>query len=209
MIPCGFMRMRGTLAGPERTRVTRDIRELALTLPDDRDIDIVAIAGLLAAAPAAERATRVTAAPAQLFDGLGLWLALHEPRWGTLTEPATGAGLARAPLAVKDHRMTAGVFSAGGFAVLARPSAQRAPGPPGSGPAAGGQSPVFELTVLGYGPAGPDLADELAAQVQAWATARPGSSEFSISGYPRPGTATLPAGAVIDRPHTAFVVGPA
>lgn len=106
--------------------------------------------------------------------------------------------------------MTAGVFSAGGFAVLARPSAQRAPGPPGSGPAAGGQSPVFELTVLGYGPAGPDLADELAAQVQAWATAgRPGSSEFSISGYPRPGTATLPAGAVIDRPHTAFVVGPA
>ena len=151
--------------------MTRDIRELALTLPDDRDIDIVAIAGLLAAAPAAERATRVTAAPAQLFDGLGLWLALHEPRWGTLTEPATGAGLARAPLAVKDHRMTAGVFSAGGFAVLARPSAQRAPGPPGSGPAAGGQSPVFELTVLGYGPAGPDLADELAAQVQAWAMA--------------------------------------
>ncbi len=42
VIPCGFMRMRGTLAGPERTRVTRDIRELALSLPDDRDIDIVA-----------------------------------------------------------------------------------------------------------------------------------------------------------------------
>jgi hypothetical protein len=108
--------------------------------------------------------------------------------------------------------MTAGVFGPGGFAVLARPSAQPAPGPPGppgSGPAAAGQSPVFELTVLGYGPAGPDLATELAAQVQAWAMAgRPGGSEFSISGYLRPGTATLPAGAVIERPHTAFVVRP-
>ena len=209
VIPCGFMRMRGTLAGPERTRVTEDTRELALTLPDDRDIDIDALAGLLAAAPAAERATRVTAAPTQLFDGLGLWLALHEPRWGVLSEPATGAGLARAPLAVKDHRMTAGVFGADGFAVLARPSAQPAPGPPGSGPAAAGQPPVFELTVLGYGPAGPDLAAELAAQVQAWAMARrPGGSDFSIGGYPRPGTATLPAGAVIERPHTTFVVRP-
>jgi hypothetical protein len=111
---------------------------------------------------------------------------------------------------MKDHRMTAGVFGADGFAVLARPSARPAPGPPGSGPAAAGQSPVFELTVLGYGPAGPDLAAELAAQVRAWSMAgRPGGSEFSISGYPRPGTATLPAGPVIERPYTAFVVRPA
>ncbi len=210
VIPCGFMRMRGTLAGSERIRVTRDTRELALTLPDDRDIDIDALARLLAAAPAAERATRVTVAPAQLFEGLGLWLAMHEPCWGVLSEPATGAALARAPLAAKDYRTTAGVFGAGGFALLARPSAQPAPGPPGAGPAAVGQPPVFELAVLGYGPAGPDLAAELAAQVQAWATAgRPEASDFSISGYPRPGTAALPAGAIIERLHTAFVVRPA
>ncbi len=125
VVPCGFMRMRGTLAGPERTLVTRDSQELALTLPGGQDLDITAVARALAdpAGPAAERATRVTAGPAQLFDGLGLWLALNEPRWGMVSESArVPAGLARAPLAAVDRRMTAGVFDTGGFAVLARPS---------------------------------------------------------------------------------------
>jgi protein-L-isoaspartate(D-aspartate) O-methyltransferase len=90
VVPCGFMRMRGSLAGPERTRVSGDARELAVTLPDGRDVDITAVARALAG-PAAECVTGVVAGPAQLFDGLGLWLALNEPRWGVLTGTA-GAG---------------------------------------------------------------------------------------------------------------------
>ena len=223
VVPCGFMRMRGTLAGPERTVVSGDSQELALTLPGGRDLDITAVARALAdpAGPAAERATRVTAGPAQLFDGLGLWLALNEPRWGLVSESArVPGGLARAPISAVDRRMTAGVFDTGGFAILARPSEPDSPEP----------APAFELRVLGYGPDGPDLAAGLTAHVQAWdAAGRPGTGHFRISAYPaRPGSAGspgssaspgspgfpgspgslggLPDGAVIERPHTTFVV---
>ena len=154
VVACGFMRMRGSLAGPERTQVTRDDQELALTLPDGRDVGIAAVAHALAgpAGPAAERATRVMAGPAQLFDGLGLWLALNEPRWGLLSESAQppggpASGLARAPVLVPDRRITAGIFEEGSFAILAGPDPRpgagggpRAGGPGGAGGAAG--SPV-------------------------------------------------------------------
>ncbi len=230
VVPCGFMRMRGTLAGPERTLVTGDNQKLALTLPGGRDLDVTAVARALndPAGPTAERATRVAAGPAQLFDGLGLWLALNEPRWGVVSESVrVPGGLARAPLFAMDRRMTAGVFDTAGFAILARPSPPSGPGSPGPGspgpgspgpgspgPGSPGPGPVpaFELSVLGYGPAGPDLAAGLAAQVQAWdAAGRPGAGDFRISAYPGgPGAwgppGRRPAGAVIERPHTTFVV---
>ena len=240
VVPCGFMRMRGSLAGPERTQVTRDDQELALTLPDGRDVGITAVARALAgpAGPAAERATRVMAGPAQLFDGLGLWLALNEPRWGLLSESAQApggpaSGLARAPVLVPDRRITAGIFEEGNFAILAgpdpRPGTGSAPGAGGRGGArsAGGRGGarsaggaggppgsrppgalVVPLSVLGYGPAGADLADELASAVQAWAAAgRPGAGSFRISAYRRAGgVPAVPGGAVIERPHTTFVV---
>ncbi|MGA2824891.1 MAG: methyltransferase domain-containing protein [Streptosporangiaceae bacterium] len=239
VVPCGFMRMRGMLAGPERTQVTHDDRELALTIPGGRDVDIIAVARALAepTGPAAEHATCVTAGPAQLFDGLGFWLALNEPRWGLLSESvhASQGELARAPLLMANRRITAGIFGDSGFAVLARPTplpvadelpaAGDPPGPggsPGGGgsPGAGGSrkarrgqlaaAPVFQLSVLGYGAAGPDLAAELASAIQAWAAAgRPGAGNFRISAYPRAGgEPVVPGAAIIERPHTTFVVRP-
>jgi protein-L-isoaspartate(D-aspartate) O-methyltransferase len=210
VVPCGFMRMRGTLTGPERTQVTHDDQELALVIPDGRDVDIVAVARALAepAGPPAERTTRVMAGPGQLFDGLGFWLALNEPRWGLLSESVQSSrgALTRAPALLADRRITAGIFGDGGFAVLARPNPWPAAGEP-SGPVA----PAFQLSVLGYGPAGPDLAAELASTVQAWAAAgRPDAASFGISAYPRAtGEPVPPVGAVIERPHTTFVVRPA
>ncbi len=78
-------------------------------------------------------------------------------------------------------------------------------GQPGSRPPG---ALVFPLSVLGYGPAGADLADELASAVQAWAAAgRPGAGSFRISAYRRAGgVPAVPGGAVIERPHTTFVV---
>ncbi len=113
--------------------------------------------------------------------------------------------LARAPVLLADRRFTAGIFGDGGFAVLARPAPWPAAGEP-SGPAA----PAFQLSVLGYGPAGPGLAAELASTVEAWAVAgRPGAARFGISAYPRAtGEPVPPVGAVIERPHTTFVVRP-
>ena len=175
--------------------------------------------------PITELATRVLAGPAQLFDGLGLWLALHEPRWGVLSETGQprATALARAPARIQDQRVTAGIFEADSFAVLARPADYRPPRPadqPGHG-RRGGRAPVppFELSVLGYGPGGSALAAELAAQVETWdAAGRPGTGNFRILAYPRaarPGLAGRDPGsvepdeAVISRPHTTFVAAPA
>ena len=223
VVPCGFMRMRGSLAGPEQTRITGEHRELALTLPDARPVDLTALARALDG-PVTELTTRVLAGPGQLFDGLGLWLALHEPRWGVLSETGEprAAALARAPARIQDQRVTAGIFEADSLAVLARPADDRPPRPadkPGHG-RRGARAPIppFELSVLGYGPDAATLAAELAARLETWdAAGRPGTGNIRILAYPRaagPGLAgpdpgsLAPDEAVISRPHTTFVVFP-
>ena len=222
VVPCGFMRMRGTLAGPERTLVTGDNQKLALTLPGGRDLDVTAVARALndPAGPTAERATRVAAGPAQLFDGLGLWLALNEPRWGVVSESVrVPGGLARAPLFAMDRRMTAASSTRrdspswpGPPAGRQAPPGQAPPGqaPPGPGsPRAGSGSGLrAQRARLGLPP---DLAAGLAAQVQAWgrrrAPARATSGSAPIPAAPVRGPpGRRPAGAVIERPHTTFVV---
>src|SRR6201999_4335001 len=113
VVPCGFMRMRGSLAGPERTQVIGGRRGLSLTLPDARTVDLPRLAGILdePGGPTAEPATRVLAGPGQLFDGLGLWLALHEPRLGVLSDSgeAGATALLRAPTSLHGQHLTAGV----------------------------------------------------------------------------------------------------
>jgi protein-L-isoaspartate(D-aspartate) O-methyltransferase len=228
VVPCGFMRMRGSLAGPERTQVIGGHHELSLTLPDSRSVDLATLAGNLEApgGPAAEQATRVLAGPAQLFDGLGLWLALHEPRLGVLSDSGeTGAtALLRAPTSLHGQHVTAGVFDqAGSFAVLARPEnyppePDGAAGPPADPPAGRPgrrgprAAPPFEISVLGYGPDGVALTAGLAALLEAWdAAGRPGTRNFGVRAYP--GGASDGAGpgegeSVLVRPHTTFVVYP-
>jgi protein-L-isoaspartate(D-aspartate) O-methyltransferase len=232
VVPCGFMRMRGSLAGPERTQVIGGHHELSLTLPDSRTVDLATLAANLEApgGPAAEQATRVLAGPAQLFDGLGLWLGLHEPRLGMLSDSgeAGATALLRAPTSLHGQQVTAGVFDqAGSFAVLARPENYPpepggAAGPP-TDPAAGPPverrarrglraAPRFELSVLGYGPDGAELAANLAALLEAWdAAGRPGTRNFGVRAYSgRAGDGVTPGEgeSVLTRPHTTFVVYP-
>ncbi len=203
VVPCGFMRMRGTLAGPDMTR--RAGPDVTVTLPADRPLDVAAVTRALAG-PAAECGTGVVAGRAHFFDGLGLWLAVTEPMWGLLSGPAT-AGVARALVAVGDQHMTVGVFPGDSFAVLARPPGGQ-PGP-GMRTAPAG----FPLSTLGYGPDGPDLAARLAAQVRAWdAAGRPVSDDMRISAYPVAGPPPAtpgperPTDAVIHRQHTTFAI---
>jgi protein-L-isoaspartate(D-aspartate) O-methyltransferase len=186
-------------------------------------VDLARLAGALeSGGPAAEQATRVLAGPAQLFDGLGLWLALHEPRLGMLSdsgEPGATA-LLRAPTSLHGQHVTAGIFDqAGSFAVLARPEGyppepDGATAPPAERPGRRGMraAPPFELSVLGYGPDGAALAGELAALLESWdAAGRPGTRSFGIRAYPGGTSDAASQGkgeSVIVRPHTTFVVFP-
>src|SRR5262245_2355357 len=107
--PCGFMRMRGAFAGPERNyRISATV---TLSLPEDRAVDPEALADVLTEPPTVV-ATGTAPTVAQLFDGLSLWLAVREPRWCALSEVAGGEAplLRAAPLTAPESSVTAGIL---------------------------------------------------------------------------------------------------
>jgi len=224
LAPCGFIRMRGTLAGPEQTMVVQP--GLVLRVPAWRDICPAALAAVLAEA-GCEHPTGVRTGPAQVFIGLSLWLTIHEPRLCLLYEeepggpshspqgPASRAAprLGRAPLIGPDSWATIGILGADSVALLttAWPAAEW-----GQGMAR--PTPSFLLTAAGFGPRAAELGADLAAHVQAWDQAgQPDLEGLHVDAYPKAdgpdGTspAQVPAGLsaarmVADRPGTWFVV---
>jgi len=168
VMPCGFMRMRGSAAGPEWVRVLATESELTVTVPDPHDgLDAAA---LLAAwdVPGVDVDTGVVTDQQQVSDGLCLWLAMHEPRWCIVSERTrTPSRLRRAPLGVQDLSLTIGLIEGTGVAELAW-----APDGP-------------TLIATGHGDRGADLAADLVAQVRAWdAAGRPGTRGLRIDAYP-------------------------
>jgi len=200
--PCGFMRMRGSLAGPERTVVLQPGLSLmlpdGLTLADGRQVDGAALAGFFDGPPAGF-ATGVRTSSMQVFWGLGLWLATGDRRSCGVAEERPeqdGAGrLPRAPLRGGGVLATAGIVDSGGIAVLAADQPQ-----PGQ----------LVLEVAGFGPHGSELGAALAAHVRAWDQAgQPGAARLHVDAYPRssPGEPALTGDALlIERPATRFMV---
>jgi protein-L-isoaspartate(D-aspartate) O-methyltransferase len=211
LAPCGFMRMRGTLAGPER--VVPVAPGLSLLLPDGipaggmpvdgmPEVAGEAVAALLAG-PAARHPTGVRATSAQVFWGLGLWLAAHEPRSFRLTEerPSGRRGgsegrLTGAPWRGPGWHSTVGLLDGDGLAILTCTTGDR--------------SASLALDTAGFGPDAARLAADLAAHVQAWGEAgRPGITGLHVDAYPRtsadqpqpPGDALI-----MERPGTRFAV---
>ena len=95
IVPCGFMRMRGSLAGPERTVVLQPGLSVmlpdGLTLADGHEVDGAALAAFLDGPPA-EFATGVSASSLQVFWGLGLWLATPDRRSCGVAEERPAGG---------------------------------------------------------------------------------------------------------------------
>jgi protein-L-isoaspartate(D-aspartate) O-methyltransferase len=208
--PCGFMRMRGSLAGPERAVVLQPGLSVmlpdGLTLADGHEVDGAALAAFLAGPPAGF-GTGVRASSVQVFWGLGLWLATRDRRSCSLTEerPAgNGPGLlARAPLADTGLAATAGMVDSGGIAMLTADEIV---------PAAGPRPGQLALEAAGFGPHGSELGAALAAHVQAWdAAGQPGAARLHVDAYPRssadePDPSTAGHTLLIERAATRFAV---
>jgi len=201
IMPCGFMRMRGSLAGPERTVVLQPGLSVTLpdglTLADGQEVDGAALGAFLGG-PATEFATGVRTSSLQVFWGLGLWLSAGDPRSCAVAEErrdGEDGPLARAPLRGGAMLATAGIVDSGGIAVLIADQ-------PGPGELA--------LAVAGFGPHGSRLGAALAAHVQAWDQAgQPAAARLHVDAYPRSSPdepAPVGDALIIERPATRFVV---
>jgi protein-L-isoaspartate(D-aspartate) O-methyltransferase len=159
--PCGFMRMRGSLAGPERTYLLDASSGLTISLPEARELEAEAVVEAIDS-PQAQARTGVTPSAYELLDGLGLWLAIRDPRWFTLSELDTGTRLLDAPMVAPEGRATVGVLDDFGLATI-RADAD------GELLLTGDEQPV----------------EELAGHIAAWEQAgRPGSAGLRIDAYP-------------------------
>jgi protein-L-isoaspartate(D-aspartate) O-methyltransferase len=124
LAPCGFMRMRGSLAGPER--VVTLAPGMYVTLPDGvtqpggAEVDGEALAAVMTGPPDSSVPTGVTAGPAEVFWELGLWLGTREPRACRVDEEGSAgpSRLGHAPLRGRAWRATVGIVESGGIAVL-------------------------------------------------------------------------------------------
>jgi protein-L-isoaspartate(D-aspartate) O-methyltransferase len=159
-------------------------------VPDDREIDTGAVSVALAAA-AVIRTTVVQGLRPDDPWGLGLWLAITEPRSCALSDEGHGSPvLEPAVVSAPDYRLTAGIVDATSIAVL------------GLRPAPDG----LAVEAIGYGPVGDRLAMSLAAHVQAWdAAGRPGVGRLRITAYPAD-TPGPDDGIVITKTHTRLVI---
>jgi protein-L-isoaspartate(D-aspartate) O-methyltransferase len=206
--PCGFMRMRGLLAGPERTVVLQPGLSLllpdGLTLADGQQVDAAAQAAFLDG-PSVELATGVSSAGSPVFWGLSLWLAAGDRRSCGLAEERTCEGrrlsrLVRVPLRGHGALITVGIVDSGGIAVLTGGQPPADPETPGR----------LELRVTAFGPRASVLAADLVAHVRAWNQAgQRGVAGLRVAAYPRaaPAEPAVPNGALLmERPGMRFVV---
>ena len=197
LAPCGFMRMRGSLAGPERVVILAP--GLSVLLPDGTvagepgPADSGALAALLTA-PSGPEPTGVRARPARVFWELGLWLATREPRSFLLNVEGPDSLLAAAALPGPGLQTTVGIADGGGIALLTadHPAGEGADHPAGEGAErpAGEGAGLFALRAAGFGPRGGQLAADLAAQVRAWDQA--GQASRACTSTPTPGPRRAP-----------------
>lgn len=170
-------------------------RGVFLRVEDDSGLDLTVLHAALNQ-PGQVRPTGVTVTSSYLFAGLGLWLALHDPRVGELTalEPVAGRNLIPAVTSRRGAEATMVLVGETGLAAVARP--------PGTE-----QDIEFECCVRGYGPDSDRLAERLATSIRAWESAgRPAGPALRIKAYPASVADHEPAAFTIEMPHTRFLL---
>lgn len=191
---CGFMRLRGAFAGPEEIRALGGDPGLFLQFGEQRPIDTDALYAALTQ-PSDDLRSHVRVTAQDVWGGLGLWLALHEPDIAALSAigPAVDRDLVPPLIAFAGHTATTALLGARALAALVRLDSDEA-----------GR---FELGARAFGPAGKALAHRLVEQVRAWdAHGRASTAGLHISAYPRETAVPERAAAIIDRPHTRLAL---
>jgi protein-L-isoaspartate(D-aspartate) O-methyltransferase len=183
--PCGFIKVRGALAGSAQAVLL--VEELTVHLPEQRDIDEPALTEALTGGAAVMVPTGVSPGTPQVTWGLHPWLGSRDPRTCEVIGGPDGI-LPRLPIERRGLSWTFGLVADGSIALLA---------------AAEGN----ELAVAGYGPDAGSLASALAEAVQAWETAgQPATEGLHMDAYPAGADIPPRPGMVIDRPHTRFAL---
>jgi protein-L-isoaspartate(D-aspartate) O-methyltransferase len=171
---CAFVRLRGAGAGPDATQPLWD--GMLVQTADARSADREAVRAALRQ-PGPELPIPVPLVGNDLWDGLGLWLAVAEPATCRLLLTDADAGSALAPTLVRARGEggTLGLLGPDGLAVLVRVHRGR------SAPADG-----VRVAVRPFGPGGHTLAERVVAHAADWARAgRPTADELSLRAYPR------------------------
>jgi protein-L-isoaspartate(D-aspartate) O-methyltransferase len=181
---CGFMRLRGALAGPEQLLALGPEPGLLISFPGPPPAppdDIYA--WLNAGGTATASAVRVSGR--ELWGGVGLWLGLQARNVCTLTAsdgPAQRGlipclfGFGGQPVAC----LSVGLLGSQGLSLLSR-----GPDSPADGEDDDGRE-ALALHVHGYGPQGPLQAEELLDLLSAWNLAgRPGTAGLQVRVLPR------------------------
>jgi protein-L-isoaspartate(D-aspartate) O-methyltransferase len=157
IVDCGFMPLRGSLAGSDAS--------LPLGAPGtfvveggDHPVDTVALQAALAK-PGAPVTAQIGATDAEIMGGLGLWVVLHEPDAALLTAvgPAAQAHLLPASLQFLQMTLALAVLADHSLAAVVRPA--RAHTTP--------DGPALAVQPFGLDTAG--LTNRLLAHLHAWA----------------------------------------
>jgi protein-L-isoaspartate(D-aspartate) O-methyltransferase len=189
---CAFIRMRGASArlGPDPWGGAEG---LSVQGSEGRVIDVAAVRDALRD-PRPERLVRTSLVGADLWDGLGLWLAINEPDAFRLLVSGDSAASEDAPslLTGTADAGTMALLGEDGFAALVRADQ----GGPTSRP--------FRVAVRPYGPGGEPATERLLSRLDDWVRrGRPASDALRVRAYRRSGAPDPPAGTiVIDKEHS-------
>ena len=184
---CGFIRMAGGFAGPERFVALGPQPGLHVQADEGRSLDVGALQSALAG-PVVDVAAGVRVAGLSELGDADFWVTVTSADLVRLTITGSSGlragvvpmlpfgALAGSPGA--DRPDWAGFFGVAAL-IPARPSG--VPGAPGE---EGRRRPVG-VVARGFGPAGGELARRLAARVAAWAErGRPSASDLHVAAYP-------------------------
>ncbi len=222
---CGFIRLAGSLAGPESYVPLGPQPGLHVYADDGRPLDTGALYAALSG-DVTDVPTDLGAADTGELGDLDLWLTITEPSLIRLTLAGVQSRRARhAPLMpLGGLARTSGTAAEVGIVAVVP---ARAPRPSVLREAAGPreQAAALAAMVRGFGPGGAGLARYLAHQALAWhQLGRPGAADLRLQAYPaeaepgagrragRPAVPAVPAGAaggkvILERRHVRLELG--